>query len=276
MDETGPVHLTRHHGLGNDFLITFADEVPYGAPELARRLCHRTDGIGADGLVFGTPDDVHDRSFTLFNSDGSRAELSGNGLRCFGQALLRESVTDGIDLVVGTAAGPRRVVVDGSPADEEVLATVEMGSAGPGPSFDGLEVDLGGQEVRRMESADVGNPHLVVLVDDPDTVDLGRVGPVVEAAFAPVGCNVNLVSVQDRSEVRLRTWERGAGLTEACGTGACASAHVLRSWGLVDEVVAVHMPGGRATVTVADPILLTGPAVHVDDHDVDPVVTPDG
>lgn len=270
------MHLTRHHGLGNDFLITFADEVPYGAPELARRLCHRTDGIGADGLVFGTPDDVHDRSFTLFNSDGSRAELSGNGLRCFGQALLRESATDGIDLVVGTAAGPRRVVVDGSPADEEVLATVEMGSAGPGPSFDGLEVDLGGQEVRRMESADVGNPHLVVLVDDPDTVDLGRVGPVVEAAFAPVGCNVNLVSVQDRSEVRLRTWERGAGLTEACGTGACASAHVLRSWGLVDEVVAVHMPGGRAMVTVADPILLTGPAVHVDDHDVDPVPTSDG
>ena len=142
MDEPGPVYLTRHHGLGNDFLITFADEVPAGASELARRLCHRTDGIGADGLVFGTPDDVHDRSFTLFNSDGSRAELSGNGLRCFGQALLRESVTDGIDLVVGTAAGPRRGVVDGSPADEEVLATVEMGSAGPGPSFDGLELSL--------------------------------------------------------------------------------------------------------------------------------------
>ena len=107
-------------------------------------------------------------------------------------------------------------------------------------------------------------------------MDLGRVGPVIEAAFAPVGCNVNLVSVQDRSKVRLRTWERGAGLTEACGTGACAAAHVLRSWGLGDEVVAVHMPGGRATVTVADPILLTGPAVHVDDHDVDPVATSDG
>ena len=270
------MHLTRHHGLGNDFLITFADEVPDDAPELARRLCHRTDGIGADGLVFGMPDNVYDRSFILFNSDGSRAELSGNGLRCFGQALLRGSIHDGIDLVVRTAAGPRRVVVDGSPDDKEVLATVEMGSAGLGPSFDGLEVDLGGPEVRRVESVNLGNPHLVILVDDPDTVDLGRVGPVVEAAFAPVGCNVNLVSVQDWSEIRLRTWERGAGLTQACGTGACASAHVLRSWGLVDEVVAVYMPGGRATVTVADPILLTGPAVHVDDHDVDAVVAPDG
>ena len=221
--ETVAVELTRHHGLGNDFLITFADDVPANGADLARRLCDRVDGIGADGLVFGTPvDGLRDATwrFTLFNSDGSSAEVSGNGLRCFGQALLRRQPagTTGLDVVVETPAGDRRIMVAGSTSDLEVEAEVEMGAAERGPSIEGIRVDLGGVQVRAAHSIDFGNPHLVLHVDDPDEVDLAVSGPATESFFAPTGCNVHLVAVVDRSTVRMRTWERGAGLTTACGS----------------------------------------------------------
>lgn len=274
MGETVAVKLTRHHGLGNDFLITFADDVPANGADLARRLCDRVDGIGADGLVFGTPvDGLRDATwrFTLFNSDGSSAEVSGNGLRCFGQALLRRQPagTTGLDVVVETPAGDRRITVAGSTSDLEVEAEVEMGTAERGPSIEGIRVDLGGVQVRAAHSIDFGNPHLVLHVDDPDEVDLAVSGPATESFFAPTGCNVHLVAVVDRSTVRMRTWERGAGLTTACGSGACAAAHVLHAGSLVDDVVEVRMPGGTATVTVGDTVRLAGTATFVDVHSVD-------
>ena len=263
------MRLTHHHGLGNDFLIGFVDRVPDDGADLARRLCDRTTGMGADGLVFGTAGPDGRPVFTLFNSDGSRAEVSGNGLRCFGQALARRDGVADLDVVVDTAAGSRHIMVDGEPGDVTVRATVEMGRAGPGPTFDGLDLGLAGVEVLDASSTDLGNPHLVLRVDDPDAVDLAVVGPAIEAHFAPVGCNVHLVAVQDRSTVRLRPWERGAGMTEACGSGACAAAHVAHRWGLVDDVVDVLMPGGAATVSVGAGIRLTGPATWMADHEVD-------
>ena len=274
--------LTYHHGLGNDFLVTFADRVPDRGAELARRLCARPltgegasgggVGIGADGLVVGTPTADGRWTFTLFNSDGSRAEVSGNGMRCFGHALLRRTGATGglLELMVDTAAGARRVLVEGAPDDVEVRATVEMGTAGPGPSFDAVDLSLAGVPVHHAGSADLGNPHLVVVVDDPDEVDLGTAGPALESFFAPEGCNVHFVAVDDRSTVRLRPWERGAGITEACGSGACAAAHLANALGLVDEVVRVAMPGGSATVAVGESILLTGPSVRGADHRIDP------
>jgi diaminopimelate epimerase len=276
--ETVAVELTRHHGLGNDFLITFAEDVPDDGADLARRLCDRVDGIGADGLVFGTPvdtaaslADAESWAFTLFNSDGSSAEVSGNGLGCFGQALLRRQAagSTGLEVVVETPAGDRRITMDGSSTDLEVEVEVEMGAATPGPSIQGIQIDLGGVHVRAVHSIDFGNPHLVLLVDDPDEVDLAGAGPATESFFAPTGCNVHLVSVVDRSTVRMRTWERGAGLTMACGSGACAVAHVLHGCGLVGGVVEVRMPGGAATVTVGDTVRLVGTATFVDSHWVD-------
>ena len=263
------MRLTHHHGLGNDFLIGLGDRVPDDGADLARRLCDRSTGIGADGLVFGTTGPDGRPVFTLFNSDGSRAEVSGNGLRCFGQALARRDGVADLDVVVDTAAGPRRVVVEGAPTADEVQATVEMGGAGPGPTFDGLDLGLAGVDVLDAGSVDLGNPHLVLRVGDPDLVDLAVAGPPIEAYFAPVGCNVHVVSVEDRRTVRLRPWERGAGLTEACGSGACAAAHVAHGWGLVDDVVDVAMPGGAATVALGGSVRLTGPATWMADHEVD-------
>tara|TARA_A100001037_G_scaffold256179_1_gene242162 strand:- start:186 stop:1007 length:822 start_codon:yes stop_codon:yes gene_type:complete len=266
------VDLTYLHGLGNDFLVTFADDVLDEGSGLARRLCDRTTGIGADGLVFGTPTADGRMAFHLFNSDGSRAEVSGNGLRCFGHELLRRSAPSKgpFVVVVDTVAGSRRIVVNGSPDADEVWATVEMGSAGPGPSYRGLDLSLAGVSVQAAGSAGFGNPHLVLVVDDSDTVDLVNAGPALEEFFLPVGCNVNVLSVEDRSTIRLRTWERGAGLTDACGSGACASAHLAYSWGLIDGEVNVSMAGGSATVTLGDPVLLAGPSVRGADYQIDP------
>jgi diaminopimelate epimerase len=197
--------------------------------------------------------------------------VSGNGLRCFGQALLRRQPvgTTGLDVVVETPAGDRRITVAGSTSDLEVEAEVEMGAAERGPSIEGIRIDLGGVQVRAAHSIDFGNPHLVLHVDDPDEVDLAVSGPATESFFAPTGCNVHLVAVVDRSTVRMRTWERGAGLTKACGSGACAAAYVLHAGGLVDDVVEVRMPGGTATVTVGDTVRLAGTATFVDVHSVD-------
>ncbi len=270
--ETVPVHLIRCHGFGNQFLIAFTDEVPASGPELARWSCEPIAGIGADGLVFGTPThlDQPDRlTFTLFNSDGSRAEVSGNGLACFGHAILQTLPgRRDLDVVVDTAAGPRRIRVKGTSTDVEVSATVEMGAADSGPDISRLVVDLGGPRVGRVASVDMGNPHLVVEVDDPDDVDLAVVGPALEAIFEPVGCNIHMVSVSDTSHLRLRTWERGAGLTEACGSGACAAAAAASGWGEIDETVQVLMPGGTTTVVIGDPMVLSVTSVFVDDHEV--------
>ena len=246
MGENGNVRLTHHHGLGNDFLVALVAEVPVDASALARRLCDREHGIGADGLVFGTPwtGSAEGLTFTLLNSDGSSAEVSGNGLRCFAQAVARATGTSALEL------------------------TVDMGVPGPGPDTDGLAIDLGGPIPGRSGTVDVGNPHLVIEVADIDAVDHATVGPAIEAFFDPVGCNVHLVQVLDAVTIRLRPWERGAGLTEACGSGACAAVYLFHTWGVVGTDVEVRMAGGAAVVRLGDTIRLTGPAVHTADHEV--------
>ncbi|MFT6832729.1 MAG: diaminopimelate epimerase [Planctomycetota bacterium] len=198
-------------------------------------------------------------SMALFNSDGSRAELSGNGLRGVGQALARHVGQDGAcDFEVDTDAGLRRVeVLDQSGVDARVR--VHMGYARPGPPlFSGWEA-LGVKTLREA-GVDVGNPHLVALVADLDAHDLATAGPAVEASY-PAGVNVHLITIDSRQALQLRVWERGAGITQACGTGACAAVAAARAWGLVDDTVEVSMPGGEATVECSEDgeLRLTGP-----------------
>lgn len=257
--------LTKHHGLGNDFLIAVEPDADLDA-EHARRWCDRRRGIGADGLIA-----AHRRaeggtswSMTLWNADGSRAELSGNGLRCLGQALVlhRDDGGETKRFEVHTDAGPRTVEILGDRSTDTYQVRVDMGTATEGPTpypgWDGLGVAVKGQL-----GVDVGNPHLVALVDRPEEVDLAAVGPSIEAAY-PEGINVELVEAVDRAHLSLRVWERGAGITEACGSGACAAAWAARRWDLADDTVTVTMPGGAARVALdGDQVSLTGPATFV-------------
>jgi diaminopimelate epimerase len=256
------LHLTKHHGLGNDFLVAFHPVVDDLA-ELARRLCDRRRGIGADGLLIGESADGYAARMTLFNADGSRAEMSGNGIRCFAQALASRR-GDLADQLILTDAGDRLVALDDTVDPSTIMARVEMGVVSTLDEPANWSA-LGCHPDRPVAHLGLGNPHSVVGVDEVAVVDLAQLGGQVP--------HVNLEIVEPGPEsngITMRVHERGAGITEACGTGACAAAYAARSWGLVargaNEVI-VHMDGGTATVSFTDEApdhaVLAGPATYV-------------
>jgi diaminopimelate epimerase len=247
------MRLTKHHALGNDFLILLdeAGDAPLIVDgDLARRLCDRKRGVGADGLIHGarTDDPDVDVVMHLFNSDGSRAEMSGNGIRCLGQALaLHRGIDDGTFEVL-TDAGVRTLDIEGrlGPTTHEITAA--MGTTGRGADIPPeVAARLDGQ---RYTTVDVGNPHLVIAVDDLGAVDVTTDGAWYEQHFSE-GVNVEFITTGDvPDQLALSVWERGAGVTEACGTGACAAAAAAHGWGTVGDDVAVVMPGGVARVVL--------------------------
>ena len=256
--------ITKHHGLGNDFLVVFHPGVPEtDLPDLARRLCERRRGVGADGLLVAESEDGYAARMVLYNADGSRAEMSGNGIRCFAQALAARR-GDFDDQLILTDAGARLVTIEPTDDPATALATVEMGSVDPIGEPSGWAA-LGCHPDRPVAHYSLGNPHSVVGVDDVDVVDLHQLGAAVSHV------NLEIVEPGDRTdEIRMRVHERGAGITEACGTGACASAVAAASWGLAtprDGKLVVHMDGGSATVALDTPeagrVTLTGPATFV-------------
>jgi len=264
--------LTKHHGLGNDFLVLL-DEPAVDLAALARRLCDRRRGIGADGLLVaarnGGSVDGGAVRMALFNADGSRAEMSGNGIRCFAQAIAA-SRGDLADLLVHTDAGDRAVTMRPTAEPDTIVATVDMGEVARIDEPAGWP-SLGCHPDRPVMHLSLGNPHSVVGVDEVGVVDLLELGGKVP--------QVNLEIVEPGPEataVTMRVHERGAGITEACGTGACAAAFAARAWGLVasgaDEVI-VHMDGGTATVgfdaAQTSRVSLTGPATLVATIEVD-------
>lgn len=266
------MRLSKHHGLGNDFLVLLDernDHLPVVDADLAIALCDRRRGIGADGLIHGAAPLAAlatsgvDVVMHLFNSDGSRAEISGNGIRCLAQAVARLRGEAETTVVVATDTGNRTLEV--MPTDDPVvcLVRVDMGRPRPGPHVPAPVEELVGE---RHGTVDMGNPHLVVLVDDPSSVDLATDGPWLERQF-PDGVNVEYIAVApDRTSIELRVWERGAGITEACGSGACAATHLARRWGLVDDRAVVTMPGGTAEVVFEDGVaVLIGPSVLIAD-----------
>ena len=273
------LRLHKLHGLGNDFLVALVDELPAEADADAARtataLCHRRGGIGADGLIYAVLDSESegtDRSgaMRLWNSDGSPAEVSGNGLRCLAHAIARTLGEAELGIVVHTVAGPRRCSIRPAQTPGTVIGTTEMGSLGPGPRPDrfsrspatAVEGILGPGAIERWDTMDVGNPHVVLAVADPAAVPLQEAGPAVEALFSG-GINVHFGAVTGLDELTLGVWERGAGATAACGTGAVAAAAVFHRWGKVGQTVTVRMAGGDAQVDLSEPVTLTGESTYV-------------
>src|SRR4051812_17361723 len=259
------MQLTKHHGLGNDFLVLVdvAGQHPAMA-DLARAVCDRHRGIGADGLLrIGAGRDGAAISMELRNADGGQAEMSGNGISCLVQAALDAGLVTGTSVCVATDAGLRTVRVESGPTSHVHRMTVEMGEA---KVADEEPWRVEG-DVLRAVRVDVGNPHLVLHVADADAdIDLVQVG--VEAnELVPGGLNVELVSVgPGADELTMEVYERGVGLTEACGTGAVAVAVAAHAWDLAPPRVTVHQPGGDVVVAVepaAGTVELTVPVAHI-------------
>jgi diaminopimelate epimerase len=260
--------LTKHHALGNDFLVVFHPGVADLAA-LARRVCDRRRGIGADGLLIAEAAEGYAARMVLHNADGSRAEMSGNGIRCFAQALAaRRGDTK-----------PQRILTDGGDRFVELTATEDPATIDASVDMGAIErideptgwTDLGCHPDRPVMHLSLGNPHSVVGVDDVDVVDLLALGLKVPHV------NLEIVEPGERQhEVRMRVHERGAGITEACGTGACAAAYAAVNWGLAtprEGKLVVNMDGGRATVTLDAPepgrVTLTGPATYIGTVEID-------
>ena len=271
----GDMRLTKHHGLGNDFLVLLDPDASHPLdPEVARALCARHTGVGADGVIRAVPATAGPARVVmeLYNADGSRAEMSGNGIRCLAQALALGwpgQGAVGTDVAIQTDAGLRVVCVLDRPDAVTHVLSVAMGE----PVVEGEAPEWTGGAVARALRVDIGNPHLVLEVGPAaarlvpgvvaDDIDLVSLGEAVNAKV-PGGANVHLLTPAEGG-IAVRSYERGVGLTQACGTGACASAAAARTWGLVGDVVGVVMPGGRAEVRLdaGGEAVLEGPATYV-------------
>ncbi|MEY2423552.1 MAG: diaminopimelate epimerase [Acidimicrobiaceae bacterium] len=257
------MQLTKHHGLGNDFLVLIdLDATESVTPALARAVCHRHAGIGADGLLHVTAgrSAAADVAMTLFNADGSRAEMSGNGISCLAQAVVRAGSVSDPAVTVDTDAGIRTVTLEPTSDSRTHRATVDMGVAKVGED----EPEWLDEHVVRATRVDVGNPHLVFHAPRLDAdIDLVARGLSINELI-PEGINVELVAPGPaEGELTMRVYERGVGLTDACGTGACAVAAAAHRWGLSGVRVTVRQPGGPAEIVIGETIEMTVPVVYI-------------
>jgi len=263
------LQLSKYHGLGNDFLVLVdLEDRHLLAPSVVRHLCDRRRGVGADGLIrAAAARDGAAVAMELHNADGSRAETSGNGLRCLAQAVLEVGAVAGPDFVVCTPAGPRPVSVGPGQSPGEVIVRVDMGVPQVGP--DQSQPGRG-----RRRTVGMGNPHLVLMEtatagaelagEDLAGAELAELGTRMQAGH-PDGINIELVTMgPGPGELSIRIWERGVGETLACGTGSVAAAAAARAWGLVGDQLVVHNPGGPLDVDLSGPTaVLTGPSQKV-------------
>ena len=258
-------HFHKMHGLGNDFVIVDARESAFDVtPALARAIADRRTGVGCDQLIVLELSQSADLKMRIWNSDGGEVESCGNATRCVVQLTGARTIDSDGGLLAGEDLGAEVEVAIGEPRfgwDEIPL----------GYAMDTQALPLAWGPLERPMAVNVGNPHVVFFVEDADAIPLEEVGPTIEndAAF-PERINVNVAQVGDDG-IRLRTWERGAGLTLACGTGACATAVAAIQSKRVTSPVRVTMPGGSLTIAWApgEQIRMRGSATYVYSGDLD-------
>ena len=254
------IEFTKMEGIGNDYI--YVDEARFLVQDpsaLSRRLSDRHFGIGADGLVLIGQSPRADFSMRMYNADGSEGRMCGNAARCIAKYVYDKGLTYKTELTLDTLSGIRRLRLNLAADGSVGSVTVDMGAP--------VRVDPGCKDVngRHFEGVfvDVGNPHLVIPVDNAEVVDLGTWGHAIETSFLG-GVNVEFFSVMAPGRLRMRVWERGSGITLACGTGACATAAAAMHLGLVDGRCTVVMDGGELDIENNDgSLLMTGPATTV-------------
>ena len=272
------MEFTKMHGLGNDFVIlNCLEETVTNPSELAQNMCDRNFGIGADGLVLVLPSDVEEADFRMriFNPDGSEPEMCGNAIRCFAKYLYERGLTTKTDLNVETLAGiikPKLILEDG----EVELVKVDMGQ----PRLKRSEIPMKGEESKqivqeplyvdgeefKVTCVSMGNPHCVIFVDDAEEAPVRELGPKIETHdLFPEDINVEFIEVMNEEELKMRVWERGAGVTLACGTGACGSTVAAILNDFTEQKVTVHLLGGDLVIEWADDnhVYMSGPATEV-------------
>ena len=261
------MHFTKMHGLGNDYLYVYGEaENP---AEWSIKLSDRHFGAGSDGMIWISPSAVADFKMRIFNADGSEAKMCGNGIRCVGKYVYDKGYTDKTQLTIETLSGIRtlKLRVAGGKVSH---VTVDMGEA---VVSEPLSLTIDGQEVV-CTPVSVGNPHAVLFIPDIDQAPLTALGPKLEHHEAfPEGVNAEFVQVLGENDLRMRVWERGSGVTMACGTGACASAAaaVKKGFCRYNEPISVRLDGGTLEIQIAPDftVTMTGPAETIYEGEAD-------
>ncbi len=263
------IPFTKMHGCGNDFVVIdcMAGEQA-GMEELAKWLCHRRFGVGADQLLTVAPSKVADFKMEIYNADGGQVEMCGNGIRCFARYVYTRGLTQKKELEVETLAGIIRPRIEGDwvqvDMGEPILEGRKIPVNADGPIIN-CPLEVEGQKYS-VCCISMGNPHCVLYVDDPEELDLERLGPKFENhTFFPNRINTEFVKVLGPGEVRMRVWERGAGETWACGTGACAVGVVGALTGKTERKLKVHLLGGDLVIEWRgdNRVYMTGPVEEV-------------
>lgn len=272
--------FTKMHGLGNDYVYVncFEEDVSrVDLPELARRVSDRHFGIGGDGLILILPSERADFRMRVFNNDGSEAKNCGNGLRCVSKYVFDHGLTQETRFTVETLGGIMAPVVSVGPDGKVDQVSIDMGE----PRFERSAIPMTGIPEERaveevidvvdasftMTAVSMGNPHAVLFVDEVRDEDVRLYGPQVEFhEWFPERTNVEFIQVLNRQEIEFRVWERGTGVTLACGTGACAAAVAACIRGKTDREVTVHLAGGDLFIEWRESdnrVIMTGPAEEV-------------
>ncbi|MED9904278.1 MAG: diaminopimelate epimerase [Lachnospiraceae bacterium] len=276
--------FTKMHGCGNDYIYVDGSKEHIDAErkaEVVRRLSDRHFGIGGDGVIFINPSAEADFEMEMYNADGSRAEMCGNGIRCVAKYVYDKGLTDKKKISIISAGKVKQLCL--TIQDKKViLVKVNMGE----PELLAEKIPVASEKERvidepvtvkgreyRMTCVSMGNPHAVVFVDDVDNLEIEKIGPYFEKhEVFPKRTNTEFVKVIDRNTVQMRVWERGSGETLACGTGACASVVACILNGLTDEQVTVKLSGGDLEIfwdRKQNLVYMTGPAAHVFDGEIE-------
>ena len=251
------------HGLGNDYVVideSTEELIPDDKKgEISAELCTRGFSVGADGVIFVSPSIEADIRFRIFNSDGSEAQMCGNGIRCFAKYVYENDVLKEKQMSVETLGGIKELTLQVENSNVKSIRvdmgtatfkTSEVPMASAEEEFIGQELLVDGEPLK-LTAISVGNPHAIIFTDNLEDVALDHIGPIIENHEAfPERTNVHFVGVLNPQEVEMLTWERGAGFTMACGTGATSTVIAGDKLGLLDKNVLVHLPGGDLQITV--------------------------
>lgn len=276
--------FSKMHGCGNDYIYVDGSREQILAekkPDIVRRLSDRHFGIGGDGVIFINPTDEADFEMEMYNADGSRAEMCGNGIRCVAKYVYDKGLTNKKKISIVSAGKVKHICLT-IQDKKAILAKVNMGS--PELTAERIPVIAKGEQAvdepisvkekeYRMTCVSMGNPHAVVFMEDVEHLDIEAVGPYFENHERfPKRTNTEFVKIIDRNTVQMRVWERGSGETLACGTGACATVVACVLNGLTDEQVTVKLLGGELEIfwdRKENVVYMTGPATHVFDGEVE-------
>ncbi|MCR5784135.1 MAG: diaminopimelate epimerase [Eubacterium sp.] len=274
--------FTKMHGLGNDYVYVncFTEEVK-NPEEVSKFVSRPHFGIGSDGLILIKPSKVADFEMAMYNADGSRGEMCGNGIRCVAKYVYDYKLTDKTDISVETLAGIKylHLTIENGKAvkvrvdmGEPILEADKIPVISDKSPVVGDDINVCGKDLK-MTCVSMGNPHAIFFTDDPKNLDLEKIGPDFENHERfPNRINTEFIKVTDRKNIEMRVWERGSGETLACGTGACATAVACILNEKTDRLVTVHLLGGDLEIEwnkEDNHVYMTGPATVVFDGEID-------